>query len=122
MATPKIVKITSFVRGDTPLFSFPITLNGEPFDLTDWSAYFTLTANDDPTSNDDAVIALAEMTIDTDTGTASYQLTNTISSTLVPGTTYYGDVQVNKSPTDTNNFTVVRFTVQVVADFGIGIS
>lgn len=122
MATPKLTKVDPFVRGDTPLFKFPITLNGTTFDLTDWNAYFTLTANSDPSSNDDAVVPLAEMDIDLDAGTASYQLTNTISAKLVPDTTYYGDVQVNKDPVDTNNFTVVRFTVKVVADYGIGTS
>lgn len=122
MTKPKLVTVDPFVRGDTPLFNFPITMNGEMFDLTGWSAYFTLTANANPSSNSDAVIALAPMVIDVGAGTASYQTTNAITSTLVPATKYYFDVQVNKNPTDTNNFTVVRGTVDVVADFGIGIS
>lgn len=122
MAKPKLVKLDPFVRGDTPLFSFPITLNGEAFDLTDWTGYFTLTADSNPSSNSGAVIALAEMTKDVDAGTMSYQLTNTISETLDPDTKYYFDVQVNKDPVETNNFTVIRGTIETEPDFGRGTS
>jgi hypothetical protein len=51
--------------------------------------------------------------------TFSYQVTHTISATLVPGTKYYFDVQVSKDPADTNTFTIARGTVGIATDYGI---
>lgn len=122
MAKPKLVKVDAIIRGDTPLLVFPITLNREPFDLTDWNGYFTLTNEAAPIDNTGAVVALAEMVKDIVAGTMSFQLTNTITAKLVPETTYYFDVQVNREPVDINNFTVIRGELPVVTDYGVGTS
>lgn len=119
MAKPKLTKLDDFIRGDTPLFVFDATVDGTAFDVTDWTGYFTLTANEAPTSNADAVVAAVAMTKNETDNTFSYQLTHTLSSTLTPGTKYYFDVQVTKSPADTNTFTIARGTVGVATDYGI---
>lgn len=119
MASPKLTKLDGFIRGDTPLFVFDATVDGVAFDVTDWTGKFTLTANASPTNNTDAVIQAETMTKDETENTFSYQLTHAVSATLTPGTKYYFDVQVSKSPTESNTFTIVRGTVTLVTDYGI---
>jgi len=117
MAKPKIIKLDSIVRGDTPLISVPITVNGTPFDLTGWDAKITITANPTPTDNTDAIVDKEACTVDENT--VSYQLATTVTEGLAPGTTYYGDIELSKSPATTNTFTPLRFSFQVVTDFGV---
>lgn len=119
MAKPRLIKLDDFIRGDTPVFVFNATIDGEPFDVTDWTGKFTLTANDSPTSNADAVLAAVTMEKDEVDNTFSYQLTHTLSSGLTPGTKYYWDVQVSKSPAETNTFTIARGTVGIATDYGV---
>jgi hypothetical protein len=119
MSKPKLTKLDDFIRGDTPLFVFDATVDGTAFDVTDWTGKFTLTANDNPTSNTDAVIQAETMTKNETDNTFSYQLTHTVSAALVPGTKYYFDVQVSKSPAETNTFTIARGTVGIATDYGI---
>jgi hypothetical protein len=119
MSKPKLTKLDDFIRGDTPLFVFNATVDGVALDITSWTGVFTLTSNATPTGNTDAVISAATMTKDTVARTFSYQLTHALSQTLVPGTTYYFDVQIQKTPTETNTFTIARGTVGVATDFGV---
>lgn len=120
MAEPKKVqKIDSFIRGDTPVIQFNLgnLSDGSPIDLTGYSAFITITPDQAPTSLAGALVAKQPMVIDGNL--VSYQLTATISSQFVVDQIYYGDVELIKSPADTNTFTPIRFTVKALQDYGV---
>ena len=120
MAKIKKTKLDDFIRGDTPLLSFPMTLAGVPADLTGYTIAFTVNALENPTPTDTPIIHI-ETSGDT-SGVASFQLLNDQPSNstkdLVPGTTYYWDVQLwnNQSGAAKRIITVLIGSFQVVAD------
>ena len=120
MAEPKKPqKISSFVRGDTPMLQFNVgnQADGTPIDLTGYTAEITITPDPAPTSLSGALVAKQPMVIDGNL--VSYQITASISSQFVVDQTYYGDVQLTKSPAETNTFTPIRFTIKAVQDYGV---
>lgn len=126
----KLTKLTPITRGDTPLFVVPVSVNGVAPDISEYTAYLTLTTNSNPITNADAFLHKTMVTATDDIDPVSavygpcfyYQYTNTDTENIDPTATYYCDVQINKSPTDTNNFTILRGTFQPDADYGRGLS
>jgi hypothetical protein len=117
----RLTKITPITRGDTPQLLLPVTVNGVAADLTGYTAYLTITKNSNPTDNTDAVLHTA-MTTDTANSQFTYQFTNTDTENLDPTAVHYVDVQINKSPTSTNNFTILRGSFTPIGDFGRGLT
>ena len=111
-------KLSDFVRGDTPVLEFDFaTIDGTPIDLTGYTANITITPNPAPTDMSDALVQKATMTIEG--SKASYQLPNSTSMQFVPGQTYYGDVELTKVPAETNTYTIIRFTIMALQDYGV---
>lgn len=118
----KLTKLKSFVRGDTPLLVVPVTVNGAPATgLSDYAAQLTITTNPRPTNNTDAFLHVT-MATDGPNSQFTHQFTNTETELLDPTATYYMDIQINKSPAETNNFTILRGTFTVDIDFSRGLS
>lgn len=117
----KLTKLKSFIRGDTPLLKIPVTVNGLPADITGYTAQLTITTDPRPVNNTDAFLHVTMVT-DTANSQFTHQFTNTETETLDPTATYYMDVQINKSPANTNNFTILRGTFTVDTDFSRGLS
>ena len=111
-------KLSDFVRGDTPVLEFDFaTIDGTPIDLTGYTSTITITSNPAPADMSDALVAKAAMTIDG--SKASYQLPNSTSMQFVPGQRYYGDVEITKEPAETNTYTLIRFTIMAIQDYGV---
>ena len=51
-----------------------------------------------------------------------YQFTNSDTEKFDPTKTYHWDVQINKDPVITNNFTIAKGTFSPLIDFGRGLS
>lgn len=117
----KLIKLDSLVRGDTPLISFPMTIGTTPVDLTGYVITFTVTASQNPDTLDVPIIRIPVN--GDETGEPAFQLLNDQASNstkdLIPGTTYYFDVQIfnNESGTLKRIMTPVRGTLGVVADY-----
>lgn len=134
MATKqKLVTLTPFYRGDTPLLVFPITVGSVPATLTGYTAILTFTTDTNPSSNADAFFHKAINTdatgtlINPQTGTSygpnfNYQFTNEDTENFDPTVTYQWDLQINKTPADHNNFTILRGTFQPWGDVSRGLS
>lgn len=127
MAT-KLTQLKPFYRGDTPLFIVPVRVNTDVADLTGYTGYITFTTNEDPATNADAFLHATMTTSVGDTlglgydGYFYYQFTNTDTEQLDPNSTYYWDVQINKAPENTNNFTIATGTFQPKTDYSRGLS
>jgi len=117
----RLTKLDPFYRGDTPLIAVPVTVNGEPADLTGYTAYITFTLNSNPSSNTDAFLHKT-MTTDTVNSRFTYQMTNADTEGFDPEQTYYWDVQINKSPANTNNFTIISGTFKPKTDYSRGLA
>lgn len=121
----KLTTLQSFYRGDTPLLVFPAT----GADITGYTAILTITTDTNPANNSDAFF---HKVITTDAAGTSfngqfgpnfnYQFTNTDTENLVPGQTYQWDLQINKSPAGSNNFTILRGTFTPWGDVGRGLT
>ena len=124
----KLIKLNPFIRGDTPLFVVPVRVGTVVPDISAYTAYLTFTTNADPTTNADAFLHVPMTTSASDTlglgyeGYFYHQFTNTETENIDPDSEYYWDVQINKSPQDTNNFTIVRGTFTPDVDFSRGLS
>lgn len=110
----------NIVRGDTPLIQFPMTVSGVEADLTGFTATFTVTTSENP-SEAEAPIIQVQDTGD-ETGLVEFQLLNGVegndTTQLVPGTTYYWDVQLSNESANPGLriFTVLRGQFGVDAD------
>ena len=113
----KLDKQEDIIRGDTPLLTFPITVGGLPYDLTGWTAKITITSDENPSTNANALVASAPMEVDGNM--LSYQLTTTVTKQFIPDTTYYGDIEISKEPVETNTFTPIRFQFEPITDYGV---
>jgi hypothetical protein len=119
------VKLPSFYRGDTPLLVFPVP---EAYDYTGWTGYITFTVNENPQTNSDAFLHKTMSFDGTDSlglgypASFYYQMTNTDTESFDPTALYYWDVQINKAPTNTNNFTIASGTFQPRTDYSRGLS
>lgn len=120
MAKIKKTKLDDFIRGDTPLISFPMTVSGVPANLTGYTIAFTVNVLENPSPTDTPIIHIEQA--GDSTGVVTFQLLNDQPSNstrdLVPGTTYYWDVQLwnNQSGSDKRITTVLIGSFQVVAD------
>lgn len=117
----KLVNFKSnIIRDNTPLVSVPVTVGGVAANLTGYVLALTITSNANPSPTDTPEIQIS-VNGDT-TGMANFQLLtdqpHNSTSTLVPGTTYYYDVQLYNGQTGTLKrvMTVVRGTVGVDAN------
>jgi len=117
----KLTKLDNLIRGDTPLLTFTFSVGTTLVDLTGYVITFTATSSQNPDISD---IPIIHITANGDsTGTVNFQLLNDQSSNatknLVPGTTYYFDVQIfnNQSGTLKRIMTPVRGTFGVDADY-----
>lgn len=118
----KLTKLpNNIIRGDTPLIQFPLTVGGAVVDLTGYTATFTVTASVAPALGDTPIIKIP---VSGDaTGVLNYQLLNgqTLNDTgaLVPGTTYYWDLELKNSGSGTTlrRFTALRGTLGVDTDY-----
>lgn len=118
----KLTKLpNNIIRGDTPLIQFPLTVGGAVVDLTGYTATFTVTASAAPALGDTPIIKIP---VSGDaTGVLNYQLLNgqTLNDTgaLVPGTTYYWDLELKNSGSGTTlrRFTALRGTLGVDTDY-----
>jgi hypothetical protein len=124
----KLLKLKPFYRGDTPLFVVPVTISSATADLTGYTGYLTFTTSDNPATNAGAFLH-TEMTTSTgDTlglgysGYFFYQFTNEDTEQFDPNSIYYWDVQINKAPQDTNNFTIAAGTFQPKTDYSRGLN
>jgi len=121
MATNKLTKLDNLIRGDTPLLTFTFSVGTTLVDLTGYVITFTATSNSNPDNSDVPIIRVS--TSGDSTGVVNFQLLNDQASNstkdLVPGTTYYFDVQIfnNQSGTLKRVMTPVRGTFGVDADF-----
>jgi hypothetical protein len=123
-------KLTKFpnnlIRGDTPLLQVPLTVNGNPANLTGYNTTFTVTASQTPVTGDTPVIQVSAP--GDSTGILNFQLCNGVAnndtSKLAPGTTYYWDVQLSNDLSGSNRriFTVLRGTLGVDADYNLSTS
>lgn len=118
----KLTKLpNNIIRGDTPLIQFPLTVGGAVADLTGYTATFTVTASAAPVLGDVPIIKIP-VSGDT-TGILNYQLLNgqvqNDTGALVPGTTYYWDVELKNALTGTafRRFTALRGTLGVDTDY-----
>jgi len=124
----KVLELNPFYRGDTPLMIIPVRVNGVVADLTGYTAYVTFTTVENPTDNTGAFLHAAMTTSVGDTlglgysGYFYYQFTNTVTENINPDSTYNWDVQMNKAPQNTNNFTIASGTFQPRTDFSRGLS
>ena len=124
----KAIKLKSFYRGDTPLFVVPVTVSNVVADLTDYTGYITFTTNTDPLTNADAFLHATMTTSVADdlglgySGYFYYQFTNTDTENFDPNSLYNWDVQINKAPENTNNFTIASGTFQPRTDYSRGLS
>lgn len=114
----RLKKLTTFVRGDTPVIEVDVTTDlGEPIDLTDYSAHITITPDEAPTNLNQAIVPKLPMI--TDGSKARWQLPHSISVQFEPNKTYYGDIELTKSPAELNTYTPIRFTIVALTDFGV---
>jgi len=117
----KLTKLDNLIRGDTPLLTFTFTQGGIAVDLTGYQLAFTATSNQNPDPSDIPVIHITQN--GDNTGVVSFQLlndqANNATRNLVPGTTYYFDVQIfnNQSGVLKRIMTAVRGTFGVDADY-----
>lgn len=121
MANNKLSKLPGFTRGDTPLLQIPVTVRGAAADLTGYTGQLTITTNPRPINNTDAFLHVT-MTTDVANSQLTHQFTNTETEGLDPTATYYMDVQINKSPAETNNFTILKGILPIATDYGRGLS
>lgn len=113
MTTQKL----TLIRGDSPQLQFTFTSNGSPVDLTDYEAFFTLTAQDNPSDDTLAVIKKSVTPIpNASQGIVYFQLDNTDTNNLDPNTTYYWDVQLKYTP-DNYIFTPIIGVCTVLTDY-----
>lgn len=130
----KATTLTPFYRGDTPYFVMPVSAsNGATLDITGFNAFLTFTINDDPTDNTDAFFH-KEITTDVtgalinpETGLSfgpnfNHQFTNTETENFDPNAEYHWDLQINKSPSSTNNFTIASGTFKPLTDYSRGLT
>ena len=116
----KVIKYSSFKRGDTPVFAFTFT---SPYDGFDWSATvadFAMTKVAEPNDNTGAsVIRIGEPVTDNGDDTATYetQLLVAESNALTPDTEYNVELQLKTGSTDVA--TVATGVVTVLQDYVI---
>jgi hypothetical protein len=103
-----------FAQGDTPLISVPIKVNSVVEDLTGYTAFFTLTDDPSPNSDNSANVQLS-VTLDS-TAIANFQLTEALTSPLEPVTAYNWDVKL-KDPTGAYFATIVNGTASINQSF-----
>jgi len=126
MATKKPTTIKeNIIRGDTPLLRFPFTVAGSPADLSGWKCTLSITDQPSPANTNVPVI---QISVNGDsTGIVNFQLeqgqANNDTLLLNPGTTYYGDVELNNQQTGALKrvFTPVRFQFDVDYDYTVGV-
>lgn len=85
--------IKNVIRGDTRQVNCTLTAAGTPVDITGWEAFFTVNANNDPTTDVGAVIEKQTTShLNPTQGQTGFTLENSDTQNLVPGTYFY-DVQ-----------------------------
>jgi hypothetical protein len=104
----------SFTQGDTPLIEFPITVNSVIEDLTGYTAFFTLTSQQTPNSDNNAEVTLSDSL--GSGAVASFQLTNDMTAPLEPTTVYNWDVKL-KDPTGDYFATIINGTANIDQSF-----
>lgn len=85
--------IKDVIRGDTRQINCTLTANGQPVDITGWTAFLTVNANSDPTTDAGAIIEKQTTShINPTQGQTGFTLNNSDTQNIVPGTYFY-DIQ-----------------------------
>jgi hypothetical protein len=106
--------IKNVIRGDTRQINCTLNANGNPVDITGWTAFFTVNANNDPITDAGAVIEKETTThINPTEGETGFTLENSDTQNLVPGVYFY-DIQFKD--TDGNITSIPQAEFIVVAD------
>lgn len=121
MAKAKIIKLDSFKRGDTPVFTFTFSPPSASYDWSGTTADFAMTNVAAPTTNAGAALLRTALSLTTDAdnnASISVKPNTTESGAFIPGTEYTIEVQL-KDTGGANVATAVTAIVTVEQDYVI---